>query len=84
MECLGHDYIVWDKAGAIEFVAPGRDTVFAEFHIDEALLDEIRAATAGGGEKYLRWCDTEVKAAEGAVIARVRSWELYIRKKRAP
>jgi len=28
--------------------------VFAEFLLDEAVLDELRAATASG-EKYLRW-----------------------------
>src|SRR5690349_19095221 len=47
LECLGRDYIVWDKAGEIEFVAPGREDVFAEFVVTEALLDELRAATAG-------------------------------------
>lgn len=80
MRCLGRDYIVWDKAGAIEFVAPGRQDVHAEFHVDDALLDEIRGATAGG-DKYLRWCDTVVAAADGEVVARVRK-QLYVRRKR--
>ena len=81
MECLGRDYMVWDKAGEIEFVAPGREDVFAEFQVQEDVLDEIRAATANG-EKYLRWFDTEVKTASGEVIARVRK-QLYVRRKRA-
>ena len=80
MQCLGGDYIVWDRAGEIEFVAPGREDVFAEFHVEEAVLDEIRAATANG-EKCLRWFETEVKTAGGEVIARVRK-QLYIRRKR--
>ena len=79
MECLGRDYIVWDKAGEIEFVAPGREDVYAEFHIDDAMLDEIRAATAGG-EKYLRWCETAITTHSGEVIARVRK-QLYVRRK---
>jgi acyl-coenzyme A thioesterase PaaI-like protein len=81
MRCLGSGYIVWDKAAEIEFVAPGRTDVFAEFRIDEAMLDEIRAATAGG-EKYLRWCETEVRSADGELIARVRK-QLYVRRKRS-
>ena len=81
MECLGRDYIVWDKAGEIEFVRPGRENVYAEFHVDDALLDELRAATASG-EKYLRWFAVDVKTAGGAVIARVRK-QLYVRRKDA-
>ena len=79
LQCLGRDYIVWDKAAEIEFVAPGREDVFAEFRIDEALLDEIRAATANG-EKYLRWCETPITTAGGELVARVRK-QLYVRRK---
>lgn len=81
MEALKHEYIVWDKAGAIEFVAPGREDVFAEFLLDDAVLDELRTATADGG-KYLRWFDVDVKTARGEVIARVRK-QLHVRKKKA-
>jgi acyl-coenzyme A thioesterase PaaI-like protein len=82
MQSLGPGYIVWDKAGAIDFVAPGREPVFAEFRLDDAVLDEIRAATAGG-DKYLRWFETEVKTAGGEVVARVRK-QIYVRRKRNP
>lgn len=80
LQSLGSDYIVWDKAGEIEFVAAGREAVFAEFHLDESALDEIRTATASG-EKYLRWFETEVKTASGELIARVRK-QIYVRRKR--
>jgi acyl-coenzyme A thioesterase PaaI-like protein len=80
MECLGRDYIVWDQAGSIEFVAPGREDVYAEFSVEESMLDELRAATAKG-ERYLRWFDVDVKTAGGEVIARVRK-QLYVRRKR--
>jgi acyl-coenzyme A thioesterase PaaI-like protein len=80
LRCLGEDYIVWDQAATIEFVAPGREDVHARFHVDDAMLDEIRAATEGGG-KYLRWCETTVATASGAVVARVRK-QLYVRRKR--
>jgi len=81
MESLGRDYIVWDKAGAIDFVAPGREDVFAEFLLDDATLDDLRAATAGG-EKALRWFEVDVKTARGEVVARVRK-QLYVRRKQA-
>ncbi|TWI04960.1 acyl-coenzyme A thioesterase PaaI-like protein [Luteimonas cucumeris] len=79
-ESMGRDYIVWDKAAEIEFVKPGRGTVAAEFHLDEARLDEIRQATANG-DKYLRWFDTEVVDASGDVVARLRK-QVYVRRKK--
>ncbi|MDF4025016.1 DUF4442 domain-containing protein [Luteibacter sp. PPL201] len=80
LKCLGDDYVVWDQAGEIRFVAPGRADVFADFRIDEAVLDEIRAATAGG-EKCLRWFETDVRTASGEVVAVVRK-QVYVRRKR--
>jgi len=77
LEALRHEYIVWDKAGEIEFIAPGRSDVIAEIRIDDAMLAEIRAATANGN-KYLRWCDTEIKTEAGELIARVRK-QIYVR-----
>ncbi|UXI69915.1 DUF4442 domain-containing protein [Tahibacter amnicola] len=80
MHALGRDYIVWDKSGVIDFLAPGREDVFAEFTVDQAVLDEIREATASG-DKYLRWFDVDVTTAAGERIAQVRK-QLYIRRKR--
>ena len=79
LHALGNEYIVWDKAGEILFRKPGRGTVRARFELDDAVLDEIRAATEGG-EKYLRWFDTDVVDASGEVVARTRK-QLYIRRK---
>lgn len=39
---LGRDYIVWDKSAKIRFKRPGKETLFAEFLIDENELDEIK------------------------------------------
>ena len=80
LEALRHEYIVWDKAGEIEFIAPGRSDVFAEVRIDDAMLEEIRAGTADGG-KCLRWCETPITTAAGELIARVRK-QIYVRRKR--
>ena len=79
MHRLGDDYYVWDQAGAIEFVAPGREDVYAAFHLTDATVAELRAAAAGGG-KVLRWFETEITTASGEVIARVRK-QLYVRLK---
>ncbi|MDO1528089.1 DUF4442 domain-containing protein [Fulvimonas sp. R45] len=79
MHQLGSDYYVWDKAASIDFVTPGREDVQAHFRLDAATVDELRAAAAGG-EKVLRWFDTDVVTASGQVVARVRK-QLYVRLK---
>lgn len=80
MRNLGPGYVVWDKAGEIEFVSPGRSSVSASFALEEDVLEEIRAA-AEDGSKVLRWFTTEVVAGDGTVVARVRK-QLYVRRKR--
>ncbi|WP_312346343.1 DUF4442 domain-containing protein [Stenotrophomonas acidaminiphila] len=76
---LGRDYYVWDKAGEIEFIRPGKGTVSTEFRLDTATLEEVLAATAGGA-KHLRWFSNDVLDAHGEVVARVRK-QVYVRPK---
>jgi acyl-coenzyme A thioesterase PaaI-like protein len=76
---LGGDYLVWDKSGSIEYVAPGRGTVSAHIHLSEKRIADIRAQAAGG-EKVLPEFEVYVKDAEGAIVARVRK-VLYVRLK---
>ena len=82
LHALGRDYIVWDQAGSIEFVKPGRGTVHACFDLQASVLDELRHATATGG-KVLRWFDTDVVDGNGELIANVRK-QLYVRRKSRP
>lgn len=49
------------------------------FELDEAVRDEIRAATASG-EKLLRWFDADVLDAQRQIVARTRK-QSYIRLK---
>lgn len=77
---LGEDYIVWDKSAEIEFVEATKAPVFAEFVLDDATIDEIRAAAANG-EKHLRWFETDIRTADGTLVARTRK-EIYVRRKR--
>ena len=79
MPLLGRDYYVWDQAGTIEFLKPGRGKVWTDFDIDDAVLEEIRQATAGGA-KYLRWFQNDILDAQGEVVARVRK-QVYVRRK---
>lgn len=79
LNALGSEYYVWDKAGAIEFIKPGRGVVRADFDLTPEVLEQIRLATADG-EKYLRWFSTDVVDAQGEVVARIRK-QLYVRRK---
>jgi acyl-coenzyme A thioesterase PaaI-like protein len=81
MERLGRDYVVWDRAGEIRFVAPGRGDVLAEFRLRQAMIDELQAATAGG-ERCLRWFETELRSESGELVAQVRK-QLHVRRKQA-
>ena len=77
---LGPGYVVWDRAAEIDFVSPGRTAVTAEFVLDPAVVEEVRAA-ADAGERVVRWFGTDVVGTDGVVVARVRK-QLYVR--RAP
>ena len=76
---LGKDYIVWDKRSEIEYVSPGKVTVYADFHLSDAALEEIKDDVAANG-KYLKWFEVEIKSADGTVVAIVKK-QIYIRKK---
>jgi acyl-coenzyme A thioesterase PaaI-like protein len=76
---LGGDYLVWDKSGSIEYVAPGRGTVSAHFLLAEARVAEIRAQAAPG-EKIFPEFEVDVKDGSGSLVARIRKI-LYVRLK---
>ncbi|MGE9808188.1 MULTISPECIES: DUF4442 domain-containing protein [unclassified Janibacter] len=76
---LGPDYIVWDRRGEIDFVAPGTTAVTSELVLPREVIDEVRAA-ADGGEKVLRWFENDVVDSDGTTIARVRK-QVYVRRK---
>lgn len=79
-ERLGKAYRVWDAAAEIEFTAPGRETVYADFDFDDATRDEIIEATASGG-KHLHWLENNIKTADGTIIAKMRK-QIYVRRKK--
>jgi hypothetical protein len=44
------DYVAWDKSATLRFRRPGRGRVRAEFRVDDAILDQIRAEVAAHGK----------------------------------
>jgi acyl-coenzyme A thioesterase PaaI-like protein len=80
MHNLGSRYLVWDKVGSIEYVAPGRGTVRARFVLAEQRIAEIRALAAAG-EKVLPEFRVEVRhTKDESLVALVRK-TLYVRLK---
>ena len=79
MNVLGRDYIVWDKAAEIDFIKPGTGRVHAHFQLTDAMLDDIRQATAYGS-KYLPCWPVTIVNDQGETVATVNK-TLYIRRK---
>ncbi len=80
MEILGRDYVIWDKAGTIEYHKPGTGRVVARFEIDQPLIDRIVAATADG-DKYQPTLAVDIRDEAGDVVAHVTR-TLHVRRKR--
>jgi len=80
MQSLGRDYVVWDKAGAIEYHKPGTGVVSACFTLHEAQLHDIRQRTAGG-DKYLPELKVDIRDESGDIVATVNK-TLYVRRKK--
>ena len=81
MHNLERDYVVWDKSSGIHFEAPGRSTVWANFSISQAQIDDILAHTVGG-ERYEPAFSVDVVDHAGNVVAIIDK-QLYIRRKSA-
>jgi acyl-coenzyme A thioesterase PaaI-like protein len=79
MHRLGGRYLVWDQAGRIEFVAPGRGTGSALVELPEERVAQIRAQ-AEGGDKVLPQFGVEIRDRAGALVASVHK-TLYVRLK---
>lgn len=82
MHNLGPDYVVWDRAGTIDYIRPGRGRVTATFDIDRQLLDEMRTKTAGG-KKMLKTLEVDILDEHRKTVAHVTR-TLYIRRKEKP
>ncbi|MCB9360958.1 MAG: DUF4442 domain-containing protein [Flavobacteriales bacterium] len=79
LHLLGKDYIVWDKSAKINFIKPGKETVYAEFSLSKNRIAEIKHITENQ-YKYEPIFNILIKNKKGEIIAEVEK-ELYIRKK---
>jgi acyl-coenzyme A thioesterase PaaI-like protein len=79
MRILGRDYVVWDKACTIRFKRPARETLFADFHIDDPMLAQIHETVARNGEGTFTW-PVALKSATGTVFAEFDK-ALYVAKR---
>ncbi len=80
MARLGPDYHVWDRAGSITFLTPGRVRVYADVHLSRERLDDILVATEGG-DKYFPHFRINILDEQGNLVAEVQR-TVYVRKKR--
>jgi acyl-coenzyme A thioesterase PaaI-like protein len=77
---LPAEYRVWDREASINFVAPGRGRMRAEFTVTDEDLETITRMTASG-DKHLHLFRTDIVDAEGLVVARVDK-VVYVRRGR--
>jgi len=76
---LGPGYIVWDKAANIKFKKPGKETLYADFKLDDAEIDEIKRL-AETERSVDRIYNVELRDKAG-VVHTVIEKTLYIKKK---
>lgn len=81
MNNLSKDYTVWDKAGSIDFIKPGKGTVKAEFTLTNEMLDDIKSNTIEEGSKYTPTYSVDVINEQGETVAHVKK-TMHIRKRK--
>lgn len=81
MGALGADYYVWDKKADIDFIAPGRGPLTAEFWLSDSVLAAIKAATEEGDKHFPEFL-VHIKDQQGNIVCEVNR-TVYVRKKRA-
>lgn len=81
MNNVGRDYIVWDKAAAIDFKKPGKGTVRAHFRFNQDEIVTIKGLADKNG-KYIFTKPVQILDEVDEVVAEVQK-TIYIRKKSA-
>ena len=79
---LGPDYVVWDRAASIDYLAAGRSRVRAVLRIQDHDLEAIRRMTESGS-KHLHVFHAEVVDAEQLLVARIEK-VVYVRRRKSP
>ena len=76
---LDNKYFVWDKSASIEYIAPARGTVFADYKLDDEMIESIKKNT-DEGQKFLYDIPVDILDEQSQLIAKVNK-VIYIRKK---
>jgi len=76
---FGKDYIVWDKAAAIDFLKPAKGTILGVFEIEPDRLGAMRAEVDEAGKKVYTF-EADLTDEAGVVVARVHK-DVYVRRK---
>ncbi|MGZ3727373.1 MAG: DUF4442 domain-containing protein [Pseudobdellovibrio sp.] len=79
LKVLGSEYIVWDKAGSIRYVKPGKTDVTADFKLTDEHLNFIKT-TLETQEKMDWVVPVEIVNSAGELVAAVER-VIYIKKK---
>lgn len=81
MHHLGPKYMVWDKAATINFLSPGRSTVYADIRLDLNEINRIKELTDNYQPIYRNYT-LNIFDDSGLRIAEVQK-TIYIRKKKS-
>ncbi|EDY86861.1 conserved hypothetical protein [gamma proteobacterium HTCC5015] len=77
---IGRGYMTWDKGAEIDFVAPGKGTVRAEFRLSVDEVENIRREAESGRPLFPEF-DVDIVDVQNKTVAKVKK-TLYVRKKR--
>jgi acyl-coenzyme A thioesterase PaaI-like protein len=80
MHHLGSKYIVWDKSASIQFLSPGRGTVYANIRLDSTEIDQIKRLAENHAPVYRNY-HINIFDESGVRIAEVEK-TIYIRRKK--
>lgn len=81
MHHLGSKYIVWDKSASIQFLSPGRGTVYADIRLDPTEIDQIKRLAENHAPVYRNY-HVNIFDESGVRIAEVEK-TIYIRRKKS-
>lgn len=76
---LGESYIVWDKAASINFVKPGKGTVYTEFFLSQEEIANVKSVVDQEGKKVFTF-PCKVVDKNGQLIASLQK-DVYVRRK---
>lgn len=81
LNILGNDFVVWDQAASIKYVAPGKSCVTAEFQLEDSLVQSLQEMDLE--EKRVFELPVDVTDVSGNIVAQVTK-TLYVKRKGMP